>query len=172
MDRPCDNDWSSSVDDKIMASALRKKERWQSYLLWWPLDVVFEVTELFEQSVLNLLSFCPFPLCPLPSPCRRTRQHWQCVRPSVEMFCTDFCPMCLCPVSRYGLYYLHANCVWILRRTSPVSMIHWGLSLYSSSPLSNIISNILIEPSGVAAQVWEGSSWKLSCTIHPCIRGL
>lgn len=30
----------------------------------------------------------------------------------------------------------------------------------------------LIEPSGVAPQIWEGSSWKPSCTVHPCIRGL
>lgn len=33
-------------------------------------------------------------------------------------------------------------------------------------------SSFLLEPPRVASQIWGGSSWKLSCTIHPCIRGL
>lgn len=75
----------------------RKKQKRWSHVLSWPLDLVYEVT---ERSVLIRPSSLLFS-SPLHLLCRRTKLRWQCLRPSVEMFCTDSCPMCLCPVSRY-----------------------------------------------------------------------
>lgn len=64
---------------------------------------VFKVSWLAEQSLLNPPSlFCS--LYPISLLCRRNRLPWKCLRLSVKMFCTDFCPMCLCPMSRYAYY--------------------------------------------------------------------
>lgn len=48
---------------------------------------------------ISLLSFALFTLSLL---CRRIRSRWKCLRLSVEKLCTNFFPMCLCPMSRYA----------------------------------------------------------------------
>lgn len=93
------------------------------------------LNSMYSISPLYIFFFFLF----LPQPCRRTRQHWQCLRPSVEMFCTDYCPMCLCPLNRYGKYldfYLHAHAL-----------------LYAGTLLLPLLFSPLPEPSGVAPQI-------------------
>lgn len=115
---------------------------------------------LDSHFLISPFSFCPCTICPLP--CRRTRQRWLYVRLSVEMFCTDFCHTCLCLLSRYeGDIYLYASCIY--RQSPHVGSLKFAYFSHHNRSL---------EPSGVAAKIWEGRSWKLSCTVQPCIRRL
>lgn len=52
------------------------------------------------------------------------------------------------------------NIEFLLPHVSSDIKFYWSFSLLL----------FLLEPSGVASQIWDGSSWKLSCTVHPCIR--
>lgn len=47
-------------------------------------------------------------------PCRSTKQRWVCLKPSVEMFCTDFCRMCLCLQDRYLKRVLYIFSLYVL----------------------------------------------------------
>lgn len=96
-------DWGVLIDQLIDLnhnwSFKRKTGRICLYDLWIRkllcLNRIIQVQVVY--IIQGVLSFFLF----VHLTCRRVSQHWQDLRRSVETFCTDFCPMCLCPPKRY-----------------------------------------------------------------------
>lgn len=99
MNNFCEIDWGSLMDGLmitgLMESRARERKTWQHHVCHLVFEWLWTLWAVGVQSAVFSLFF-------LSSPHRKTRPHWHCLGLSVEMFCTDFCPMCLCLLRRYG----------------------------------------------------------------------
>lgn len=160
-----------SLKTRYRRVGMRKKERKSGGHICsddhWTLSSKW--LNIFEQTELNLLSsppFCPFFLfapshrlvgepdstgnvsgrvsrCPAQTSAPRASAQWA-------------------GMGHIGFFFTSIQIVFEYPSPCVVSL----------KSFFNLLLIFLTEPWGVAAQIWESSSWNVNCTIHPCIRGL